>query len=96
MAWKFNDEPAAVFGSLGEIAKAVIPVLVLGSVVHWDAKLVAAVMFLVGAAVTALAAMFTRSQTVSLATANKQIDIALAAKPDTLPETIIQQAKEAA
>ena len=87
-----NKEPAAVFGSLGEIAKAIIPVLVLGGMVVWDAKMVAAVMFLVSVAVSGLSTIFIRSATVTNDTANKQIEIAKASDVSRPNDQIIAQA----
>lgn len=87
-------EPAIFFGALGEIAKAVIPVLILGEFVHWSDKMTAAVMFLVSVSVASLSTMFTRQQSVAVAVADKQIEIAKAASIDTPTDQIIQRAKE--
>lgn len=87
-----NREPAAVISALGEIAKAIIPVLIFAEAVHWSDKLVAAVMFLVGVGVTSLSIIFTRSQTVSTATANKQIEIAKASPVTRSTDDIIKEA----
>jgi hypothetical protein len=93
----FTREPAVVFSSLGEIAKAVIPVLILGDVVHWDVKMTAAVMFLVSVAVSALSTVFTRSQTTPEADVNALIRTATHAEPGTSPTLIkeIQAEKDA-
>jgi hypothetical protein len=90
----FNREPAIVFNSLGEIAKAVIPVLILGEFVHWSDKMTAAVMFLVSVSVASLASIFTRQSSVSKVVADRQIEIAKAADVTTPTDQIIQQAKE--
>lgn len=92
----FNKEPAILFGGLGEIAKAVIPVLVIGGFVAWDEKMVAAIMFLVGVSVTSLTAISTRQSSVAKVVADKQIEIAKASSIDTPNADIIKEAKETA
>ena len=72
-----GKEPAVVFNSLGELFKAVVPVLILFGFVHWSDKQVAGVMFLAGVAITFLTTLFTRTQTVSIPTANEQIRTAI-------------------
>jgi len=88
----FTREPAVVFNGLGEIAKAVIPVLILGDVVHWSDKMTAAIMFLVGVAVTSMSTMFTRSQSISTTIADRQIEIAKASSIDRPTQEIVQEA----
>lgn len=88
-----TKEPAVVFGALGTVAKAIIPVLILGGLVIWDEKMVAAVMFLIGVTVDALSAIFVRSQTVTTDQANKQITVALAADPSTSVKEVVEAAK---
>lgn len=89
-----NKEPAIFFGALGEIAKAVIPVLILGEFVHWSDKLTAAVMFFVGIMVASLSTMFTRQQSVPVTVADKQMEIAKASPVNRPTEQIIAQAKK--
>jgi len=91
----FNKEPAVFFNSLGEIAKAVIPVLILGGFVHWGDKMVAAVMFLVGVAVTSLSTMFTRNNTVPTTTANQQIATAVRMPSTATVQDVISATAEA-
>lgn len=88
----FAKEPAVVFSALGEIVKAVIPVLVFGELVHWGDKLTAAIMFLVGILVASLSTMFTRSQSVSQVIADRQIEIAKASSVDRPTQDIIKEA----
>jgi len=78
------------------MAKAVVPVLILSEVVHWSDKLTAAVMFLIGVAVTSLTTIFTRQLSVPTKVADRQIEIAKAASIDTPTQEIIQKAKETA
>lgn len=86
-------EPAILFNGLGEIVKAIIPVLVIGGFVAWDDKMVAAIMFLVSVSVTSLTAMFTRQSSVPKVVADKQIEVAKASPVDRPNESIIQEAK---
>jgi len=88
----FSREPAVVFSALGEIVKAVIPVLIIGEAVHWTDKMTAAVMFLVSVAVTSLSTIFTRSQSISTTMADRQIEIAKASSIDRPTEEIVQEA----
>ena len=83
MAWKLNDEPAAVFGSLAELIRQSLPVLVLLGVIHLTQDKLVGVMILVSGSLTFLTILFTRSQTVTKDTANKQITAALNADPAT-------------
>lgn len=89
-----NREPAVVFAGLGEIAKAIIPVLILGELVSWDDKTTAAVMFLVSVSVTSLSTMFTRQSSVAMVVADKQIEIAKESSVSRPTEEIIAQAKK--
>lgn len=91
-----TKEPAILFSALGEIAKAVIPVLILGEFVHWSDKMTVAVMFLVGVAVASLTAIFTRQSSVAKVVAEKQIEVAKASSVSRSNESIIQEAKETA
>ena len=88
-----TQEPAVVFGVLGKIAEAVIPVLILGGFVHWDDKMVAAVMFLISVVVTGLGVIFVRSQTVTTTQADKQIRVALNEPATTSVAEVVEKAK---
>lgn len=83
MAWKFNDEPAAVFGSLAELIRQALPVLVLLGIISLPQDKLVGVMILVSGSLTFLTILFTRSQTVTKTTANAQITQALNAEPGT-------------
>lgn len=87
-----NKEPAVFFGGLGEIAKAVVPVLVFGGFVHWTDKMTAAIMLLVSVAVQSLSTMFTRQQSVASVIADRQIEIAKASPVTRATEDIIKEA----
>lgn len=82
-----------MINGLGEIVKAVIPVLILAEVVHWTDKLTAAVMFFIGVVVTSLTAMFIRAQTVTHETANRQIAIAVEQPSGTSVQDVIKIAQ---
>jgi hypothetical protein len=98
MAWKINDEPAAVFGALGEVVRQTIPVLVLLGVWALSKEQLVGIMLAVSAAITFLTVVFTRQATVTNQTADKQIVEATTHPAGTAPQVIIDavKAKDAA
>jgi len=88
-----NQEPAAVIGAIGTIAKAIVPVLIFSGLVHWDDKMTAAVMFLIGVAVTGLSVIFVRSQTVTLQTANQQVQKGIDSPAGTTVQQVVNETK---
>ncbi len=77
MAWKFNDEPAAVFGSLSEVLRQVLPVLILFGVVNWTKEQLVGVMVLVSVTLTFLTILFTRKASIPTFRADSQIRTAV-------------------
>lgn len=89
-----TKEPAIVIAAIGTVAKAVVPVLIFGTIVHWDEKMTAAVMFLIDVVVASAATVFIRSQTVTNETADQQIVAAKDLPVSTTPNEAIKLVKE--
>lgn len=89
-----NKEPAVIFGALGEMARAVIPMLLIFNFIHWTQEQVGAVYLVISVGLATLTTLLTRSQTVSTATADKQIEIAKASPVDRPTEEIIKEASK--
>ena len=79
----FGKEPAVVFNALGELARAIIPMLIIFGFIEWTADQTAQVFLVVGVSVTVLTTLLTRSQTVATDTANRQIETAVRMPADT-------------
>lgn len=95
MAWKINDEPAAVFGGLAEVFRNILPMLILFGVINWSKEQLVGVMSFVSVFLTFLTILFTRSQTVPKFTADAQITTALKADPATTSvRDVIAQTQE--
>lgn len=90
MAWKLNDEPAAVFGALGELVRQAIPVLVALGVWALSKEQLVIIMLFVSASVTFLTVLFTRRATVTTETANSQIKVALSQPSSTSVDKVIE------
>ena len=95
MAWKLNDEPAAVFGAAFEVLRQGIPLLVLLGVWTLTKEQLLGVMLFVSPLLTFLSVVFTRNQSVSNSTANKQIEVAKKADSSTPNADIIAEAAKA-
>jgi len=72
-----GKEPAIFFNGIGQIFSAIIPVLIMFELIHWSDKQIAGIMFLVGVTIRVATTIFTRSNSVSLETANSQIKTAI-------------------
>lgn len=89
-----KTEPTAVLGSLGELARQMIPMLILFGVISWTDQQIAAVFMVLSASIKVLEIVLTRSQVVPNAMADKQIEIAKASSIDRPTDQIIKEAKE--
>lgn len=90
----FGKEPTVVLGSLSEVIRAVIPMLLVFGYVHWTDAQTGSVMLVVGVTIGALNVIFTRSQTVSTQVANDQIKTAIRAPSDTTVAEVVAITKE--
>jgi hypothetical protein len=62
--------------------------------IHWSDKQIAGIMFLVGVTIRVATTWFTRSNSVSIPTANKQIEIAVNSPVGTEVQEVVNKAKE--
>jgi len=91
MAWKLNDEPAAVFGGLAEVLRQVLPMLILFGVVAWSKEQLVGVMAFVSVFLTFLTILFTRSQTIPTAKADSQIRTAVSMPTGTTVKEVVAE-----
>lgn len=89
-----NKEPTAIINSISELVRQIVPMLILFGVIHWTDQQIAAVFMVLGAFLTLVQTLITRTQVVPTVVANKQIEIAKAADVSTPTSEIIAQAKE--
>ena len=94
MAWKVNDEPAAVFGGIAEVIRQTLPMLILFGVVTWSKEQLVAVMAFVSVFLTFLTILFTRSSTIPVARANSQIETAVSMPEGTTVKEVIAEEKK--
>lgn len=66
----FNKNPAIILGAIAEVIKAVIPALIIFSIIHWTPEQIAAVMLVVNVSIGAIVTILTRAQV----TPNNQVD----------------------
>lgn len=69
----FGKEPAVILSGLGELFKAIIPLLILFELVNWSDKQIAGLMFFSGVAISVFTTWFTRQSVVPVETASAQI-----------------------
>ena len=89
----FGKEPAVFFNGIGEIIRAVVPVLLIFGFIHWTPEQTGTVMLLVGVVLVFLTTMLTRSATVPTETANKQIQAGINAPTGTTVEDVVASTK---
>jgi hypothetical protein len=88
----FGREPTVLIGGLAEIARAIVPLLVIFGYINWTDNQVAQVMLMIGVVVGVAEKVFARSQVVSTVVADKQIEIAKASDVNRPTDQIIKQA----
>lgn len=72
-----NREPTVLIGSLAEIVRAIIPMLLIFGVIRWTDVQTGTVIFFVGVLVSVAEKLFIRSQVVPTDKANAQIKIGI-------------------
>lgn len=92
----FGKEPTLILKVLEEIIRAAVPMALIFGWVHWTDEQTGTVMIFIGVVVGGLSALLTRSQVVSVDTANKQIAVAVNQPSGTSVERVVQLTKEAA
>ena len=93
MAWKLNDEPAAVFGGLAEVLRQLIPMLILFGVIGWSKEQLVGAMAFISVFLTFLTILFTRSSTIPIGRANSQIETAVSMPEGTTVKQVIAEEK---
>jgi hypothetical protein len=81
MALSLSREPIAIANGLSEIVRQGVAMLIIFGVLHWTGVQTAAVIAFVSLVLTFVATLFTRTNTVSIPTANSQIQYALNQDP---------------
>lgn len=89
-----NREPAMINGAVAELVRQLLLTLVVFELVKWTAAQQAQLMMLVSGALTVATILLTRQRSVSMAVADRQIEIAKASSIDTPTDQIIKEAKE--
>ena len=87
-----KQEPTIVINALSEMLRQLLPLLVILGVFRLTPDKLSALSIAIGLVLGFFTTLFTRSQTVSLNTANRQIEIAKAADVTTPTDQIIAQA----
>lgn len=91
----FGKEPTLVLKVLEEIIRAAIPVALIFGWVHWTDEQTGTVMLFIGVVAGGVSALWSRSQTVSVGTANKQIEMAVQQPVGTSVQRVVEMTKEA-
>lgn len=84
-----TKEPTVLIGGLAEIVRAIIPMLLIFSVVHWTDAQTGSIIFFVGVIVAFAEKLFVRSQVVPAEVANSQIATAVRMPTDSTVEQVI-------
>lgn len=90
-----NKEPAVIANGIAELIRLIIPALILFGIVHWSGEQVAGLMAVVGFAATFIATLFTRTNTVSVPTANEQIQEGINSPQGTTVAQVVQRVENA-
>jgi len=89
-----KTEPTIVINALSETIRQLLPLLVVLDVIHLSSEKLAALSIAIGLVLGFFTTLFTRTQVVSVDTANKQIEIAKVSDASTPTAQIIAQAAE--
>ena len=89
-----KQEPTIVINALSEMLRQLLPLLVILGVFNLTPDKLSALSIAIGLVLGFFTTLFTRSQTVPIAVADKQIEVAKASDPSRSNATIIQEAKE--
>lgn len=89
-----KQEPTVVINALAETVRALLPLMVVLDVIHLSAEKLGALSIAIGLVLGFFTTLFTRSQVVAIATADKQIEVAKASSPDRPTSEIIAEASK--
>lgn len=90
----FGKEPTVIIGALAEIARAIVPLLIIFGYINWTDNQVAQVMLMIGVVVGVGEKLFTRSQVTPTIVADRQMEIAKASNVDRPTSQIVKEANE--
>jgi hypothetical protein len=85
-----KQEPTVVINAASEAIRQIIPMLVVLGVLNMTGEKASALNIVVGVFMGFLTTLYSRSQTVPNATADKQIEVAIASPADTAPDKVKQ------
>ena len=88
-----KQEPTIVINALSETLRQLLPLMVVLDVIHLSSEKLGALSIAIGLILGFFTTLFTRTQVVSVAQADRQIDVAKNADPDTPNEAIVAAAK---
>ena len=88
-----DKEPTVIIGGLAEIARAIVPLLIIFGYINWTDNQVAQVMLVIGVVVGVAEKWFTRSQTVPTIVANEQIEQGINSPKGTSVKDVIAATK---
>ena len=87
-----KQEPTIVINALSETLRQLLPLMVVLDVIHLSSEKLGALSIAIGLVLGFFTTLFTRTQVVSLATADKQIEVAKASDSTRPTEEIIAEA----
>jgi hypothetical protein len=84
-----KTEPTIVINALSETIRQLLPLMVVLDVIHLSSEKLGALSIAIGLILGFFTTLFTRAQTVSVDTANKQIQVAVASPEGTSVEDVV-------
>lgn len=79
----FGKEPAVIFGGLGEVVRAIVPLLIIFGFIHWTPEQTAAAYLAVSVILGYIVTLLTRSNTTPTETVNELIKTAVKMPADS-------------
>jgi len=84
----FSREPTVILGAVSEIARAVVPTLIIFGVISWTSEQTAQFLLLIGVVIGSLTVVLTRSQVRPESDVNALIRTATQQQAGTSPEKV--------
>lgn len=84
----FSKEPAVIIGIIAEVARSIIPLLLVFGFIQWNDSQIGQVMLVIGVTVAAAEKLFTRSQVRPEAEVNELIETAIQSPKSTRVEAV--------
>lgn len=89
---KMVKEPTVIVNGIGEIIRAIIPLLIIFGFIHWTDQQIAAVILATSVTLGFLGTLFTRSVVTTTETSDKLIRTAVKMPTDTTVEEVKEKA----